>query len=281
MRYEYYYYVEAPQELLVFLTENKIKHKVNDDLFPEKHVKFSIYSSQQNHQELLDTLTKVYGCRKPLVFCVYTAKDRSEAEFLWVTPYKYCIEVRNDEEAFQFSCNYVNPGDPAEHAFHRRQISPFQIVREPKTNSRAAFYTLDTGSDPMFADCRIKEMAEKHDLRGLLFQPVYLKNGVESRHIFQVSSPHVFTMDAAVRGYGEKSEFCPLCGKEQLDIDSSYQMHLNRSHLDPSLDLMVSENFWGPGCAASVQIISQKFYQLLLEEKLTGSLRIAPIVLHD
>lgn len=131
----------------------------------------------------------------------------------------------------------------------------------------------------MFADHRIKVMARQHDLRGLLFQPVYLKNNVESQNIFQVSSSHILTIDAVARGHGEKSEYCPFCGKENLVIDPSYQMHLLRSHIEPTLDLMDSEDFWGEGMSFSAQIISQKFYRLLQAEKLTGSLTIAPIVL--
>lgn len=282
MRYQYYYYVEAPENLLTFLAENRVKRKVDETGVKKntKYVVFSIYSSQPNYQELLDTLTTVYGCKKPLVFCDYSKKELQEAEFLWVTPYRHCLAVRNDEEAFQFSCNYTCPGLPQERSHHRKQIAPIQICKEPKLSQKTAFYTLETGFCFLFADYRIKALAEQHDLRGLLFQPVYLRNGVESRKIFQISSSHILTIDAVARGHGEKSEFCPfLCGKESLLIDASYQMHLLRSHIEPTLDLMCSEDFWGEGLGFSAWIISQKFYRLLLAEKFTGSLSIAPIVL--
>ena len=96
-----------------------------------------------------------------------------------------------------------------------------------------------------------------------------------------MTSPHILDISAVVRDHGEDSEFCPLCGKEDLIPSSSYQMHLYRSHLDLSLDLMSTDRIWGEGISYSMHIISQKFYQILLEEKLTGSLNIEPVVLHD
>ncbi len=276
MRYQFYYYIEAPQNVLTFLSENRIKHKVYD-----KNVMFSIYSSQPNYQELLATLTSTYRCEKPLIFCDYSAKDRDEAEYLWITPCRYCIEILNRKDAYQYSCEYEHIPTHTQRVRHRKQINVFQIGREPTRTMKAAFYSLDTGNDVLFADERIKKLAEQHHLQGLLFQPVLLRSGRESQHIFQLSSPHVLHMSAVARGYGERSEFCPLCGKEAIVPSSSYQMHLFRSHLDPSLDFMVSEAFWGEGISYSIQIISQRFYRLLKEEKLTGSLRIAPIILHD
>lgn len=276
MRYQFYYYTKFTEKLLNFLTETRIKHQVYDN----GYVKFSLYSSQPDHQNLLDTLTSVYHCPKPLVDCDYTAKERNEAEFLWLTPCKYCIEITNKEDAYQYACAYEHTPTHTQRVHHKKQIGTFQIAKVPNLNTKTAFFAPDTGSNELFADHRIKALAEEHHLQGLTFLPLLLKNGQESPDIFQLTSQHVFGLSAVGRGYGETSDFCPLCGKEALVAASAYQMHLERSQLNPTLDLMVSDSFWGEGITYSVQIISQRFYKLLQQEKLTGSLRIDPIVLH-
>ena len=276
MRYQFYYYTKFTEKLLDFLTETRIKHQVYDN----GYVKFSLYSSQPDHQNLLDTLTSVYHCPTPLVDCDYTAKERNEAEFLWLTPCKYCIEITNKEDAYQYACAYEHTPTHTQRVHHKKQIGTFQIAKVPNLNTKTAFFAPDTGSNELFADHRIKALAEEYHLQGLIFLPLLLKNGQERPDIFQLTSPHVFGLSAVVRGYGETSDFCPLCGKEALVVASAYQMHLERSQLNPTLDLMVSDSFWGEGITYSVQIISQRFYKLLQQEKLTGSLRIDPIVLH-
>lgn len=277
MRYQFYYYIKAPEHLLAFLTETKIKHQAYDN----GYVKFSVYSSQPNHQALLDTLSSVYHCRAPLVYCDYSAKDRDEAEYLWIMPGKYCIDVMNKNEAYQYDCTYEHITTRTQRAHHKKQIGTFKIAKVPNLHTQTAFFSPDTGSNELFADHRIKALTEEHHLQGLCFLPLLLKNGQLSHELFQLTSPHVLGMSAVVRGHGETSDFCPICGKEALVTTSAYQMHLHRSHLDTSLDLMISDAFWGEGIPYSVQIISQRFYRLLRQEKLTGSLQIDPVILHD
>ena len=95
-----------------------------------------------------------------------------------------------------------------------------------------------------------------------------------------MTSTYTWGLSAVVRDQGEKIELCLLCGREALALRSSYQMHLFRGQLDVSMDFMASEPMWGEGISHPVHIISQRFYRILLENKLTGGLRIDPIVLH-
>lgn len=276
MRYEYYYCTKSTEQLLDFLSTHRVKHTVRYG-----DVVFSLYSSQQNSAQLIKTLSSVYNCGTPLVFCNYSAKDRDEAEFLWITPTKYCIDIRNKEQAYEYFCEFEHLPTHTKRVHHKRQVSMLEIAKEPQIASKTAFYAPDTGNHEIFVDHRIKSLAEKHNLKGLEFRPLGIRENQVSSNIFQLTSSHMWSMATVARGHGEISLFCPMCRKESLKIPSSYQMHLFRSQLDSSLDFMVSEPFWGEGIRYPVQVISQKFYKLLQENKLTGNLRVDPLILHD
>ena len=183
MRYQYYWTALAKQDLLDFLSKNKIKH----DLYYER-VSFSVYTSQPNYKELIDTIktvyqySDVYQFTGPLIFAEYSEKDKESADFLWITPKKFCIDICNLEEAYQYSCAYVTPtcfGD-IERVRHKKQIGRLKISKLPNLNTKTAFFAPDTGHCELFCDHRIKTLAEENCLSGISFLPVLTKKNIDS-----------------------------------------------------------------------------------------------------
>lgn len=121
-------------------------------------------------------------------------------------PPKYCIEVRKREEADAYSCVYEHIADHAWRMRHQRQTNTRQIARMPKRSARSAFHARDPGAHELFADDRIKALAEQHQLQGMIFLSVLLGSKQESQEIFRLTSPRLWQKDIVVRGHGERSE---------------------------------------------------------------------------
>ena len=71
-----------------------------------------------------------------------------------------------------------------------------------------------------------------------------------------MTSSNILKKEDIVWGYGEKIEKCPMCGKEQY----------------------VTERLFSEGFARPIYVISQKFYRLLVENKLDKNISFCPVV---
>ena len=268
------------EDLLTFLEENKIKHIV-DKSTRIWGVIMDVYSTRPDYQQLLEQLEERFHASKFSPQVEYTAKDRDAAEYLWIRSKKLCIEVANADEAYEYSCYHTPPGHQAPRPNHETQVSMLRVCNVPKPTTQTAFCTTDFDDGYLFADHRIKALAEAHQLKGIEFHPVRRWNGQISEDFFQVLGTPFVSVSAMARGYGEEFTTCPVCGKEMMHVTGCYQMHLNRSQLDTSLDFLYTEPVCGPLHPFSCQLISQRFYRLLKQEKLAGGLFFNPVVLHD
>lgn len=276
MRYKYFFFEKHRPDLVDWLNEKGIKFTLDGGGCVPVFVNFTLWSNNTNIYEYLDHLDAM-RVKKPVITAEYTASELSNAQLLIIEPRRQCIEITNSGEAYQYSCTWVN-----QHGIrkvgHEDQKGFFAISKEPSTKTQTAFWHEDTGFAEIFTDSRVYNLAKQYNLEGIVFNPVYLKSGTRSENIFQMTSENKINKQCIEFGHGERRLTCHLCGKEQFFINSAYQLHLYVDKIELNQDFYVTEHIFGEGIPYPVYIISQRFYQILKENKLTGNLTLLPVV---
>lgn len=275
MRYRYYFCDRYNPRVKAFLDGINIRYEVIEykTLFPL--IKFDLFSTSDHIKEYLIELEQMKVGR-PIVYAEYSASEISNANLVWISPKKQCIDIINNEEAYSYSCEYLNCFGKKRVA-HKEQQSLFAVAKEPSMKSATAFWTEDTGFAELFTDWRVRELAIANSLTGIDFKNVFLRKGKLSEKLYQVTSQCVIKRDCIGTGYGEKIETCHICGKEQYVIDNAYQLHLDFSRIQSQSDLYVTEKIFGQGMGFPLFLVSQRFYQLLKQNKLTGGITVSPV----
>lgn len=272
MKYEYHFLKWKDTQLMEFLNEQKIEYQEGANQF---RVVFSIFSSSPKAEFYLEELKKM-NIKENYITVEFTKKELSEADFLMMRPKRQSIDIEN-EDAFRYTCEWTSR--LGEKVFqHEEQVKEAVVKKVPSMKKRNAFWCESTGFSVIFADKRIRKLAEENSLSGVEFKNVFLKNGTCSDDLFQMTSSNILKKEDIVWGYGEKIEKCPMCGKEQYVIDYVWQLHLDFSKIEKQSDMYVTERIFGEGFAEPIYVISQKFYRLLVENKLDKNITFSPVV---
>lgn len=272
MKYEYHFLTWKNTQLIEFLNKHNIEYKKGAN---QLWIKFSICSLSPEAEFCLKELEKV-NIRKDYTTVEFSSKELLEAEFLMMRPKRQSIDIEN-EDAFQYGCKWISRWG---HEFmrHEEQVKELVVKKVPPMKKNNAFWCESTGFSIIFADIRIRELAEENSLMGIEFKNIFLKNGKCSDEFFQMTSSNILKKECIAWGYGEKIEHCTKCGKEQYVIDNAWQLHLDFSKIEKQSDLYVTESIFGEGIARPIYVISQKFYRLLVENKLNRSVTFYPVV---
>ena len=275
------------EELKKILDENRVKLNVFDyeDFCT---VNFTIYDNHKNFEELYNQLNDLSKRYKDFMlgdkFAVFTKKELLEAKYLQMWVKKQIINAKDEPEVYERSCRYNRiPNRPEAGWYgykHYYQIKPYILKYEPKINTRTAIYSIDTGFHAVFADKRIKELVENNDLKGFVFDAVYIKKEtVKSENIFQLKTKNIIEVDDFVFGEEMEEDICPICGRIDYLYDDphAYQFHIKLKKLEGNDDIYMSKRIFQDD-AYSIYIISQRFYRLLKENKLDGWLDFLPII---
>lgn len=272
MKYEYHFITWKNVQLIEFLNKHNIEYKEGSN---QSWIKFSICSSLPEAEFYLKELEKV-NIKGDYTTVEFTSKELLEAEFLMMRPNRQSIDIEN-EGAFQYGCRWISKSG---HEFmrHEEQVKELVVKKVPPMKKNNAFWCESTGFSIIFADKRIQKLAEENSLTGIEFKNVFLQNGKCSDEFFQMTSSNVLKKEGIVWGYGEKIENCSRCGKEQYVIDNAWQLHLDFSKIEKQSDLYVTESIFGEGIARPIYVISQKFYRILVENKLNRSITFYPVI---
>ena len=272
MKYEYHFTKWKNTQLMEFLNEQKIEYQEGSN---QLWIVFSIFSSSPKAEFYLEELKKM-NIRENYITVEFTKKELSEADFLMMRPKRQSIDIEN-EDAFRYTCEWTSR--LGEKVFqHEEQVKEVVVKKVTSMKKRNAFWCESTGFSVIFADKRIRRLAEENFLSGIEFKNVFLKNGTCSDELFQMTSSNILKKECIVFGYGEKIEKCPKCGKEQYVTDHVWQLHLDFSKIERQSDLYVTERIFGEGFARPIYVISQKFYRLLVENKLDKNVTFFPVV---
>lgn len=281
MRYRYYYCERTSERLINYLTVESIKYKVTEGISTGKYacpalVSFNIWADDKNaelHMQALNQISR-FG---PTKYAEYSSRDYSKATYLMLRPKSQSVEIVNPDEAFQYSCQWINSVGMHLRK-HEKQIEPIAIAKEPDIRKSTALWSEDTGFSVFFASKSVVNLVEKHNLVGVLFRKVKLRNGTESENIFQMTSPNIITQDCIEMDNLKMVETCRICGKEQFFLDHAEQLHVDFSKLPVEGDLYLTESIFGEGEPEPLFIISQRFFQLLNENKLARNVVFTPVI---
>lgn len=273
MRYEYYFYRLYTRRLEEYLQSKHIKYEGN---VSQKILKFSVWSTDENYRDILDEL-QTLKVGDPIVYASYSATDLKQANFLTIRPKKQTINIINRETAYNYACRLLSSMG-VEKVKHEEQIDTFVIGKEPSTKSSTAFWSCDMGFSELFTDRRVYELVNNYSLDGIRFEKVMNRKREYSENIFQMKSSNIIPRDCIIMEHGESKKICPICGEEQFFIDNAYQLHLDLSKIKGKSDFYMTEKIWGSGIAYPLYIISQRFYQLLKQNKLAGGIALSPVV---
>lgn len=271
MRYRCYFAALIKPGIIDYLNASGIRYEIfSDDFF-----RFTIFSDYPNAEKIRADLKEQFNY-EPLLFPEYTAKELSEAKLLWLSPKRECIDIINGETAYAFSEMTIKYGRHLL-AKHRWQIDQFAIAKEPPMGKSTAFWASDDGGWEVFTDSRVLALAKENNLVGVDYSNVFLKNGETSQNLFQLTPKNIISRECIGKGYREKVTKCPGCGKDIFVIGCDYQLYLDYSKIDLQFDLYVTERVFGDGIPFHLHLISQRFYQLLKQNNLVGSLNLSPV----
>ena len=274
MRYEYYFCQNETPWLTEFITSKNIKYKRTEFEDGTVYIIFSLYSTTPNIDAYLEELK---GKRiTPSINREYSEKDLNNAKLLIIRPYKYFFDIINEDEAFEYSCLCPTIMGGTTYV-HETQVGPIAVRKEPTPNKKTAFWCSSTGGEEVFVDHRIYNLAKENDLRGLQFNDVLVKKNV-SKNIFQLTTERTIDKSKIATGYGERIFKCPACGREEYMIEKSlYELHLDFDQISLDSDLYMTTGLRSRGCPLPKYLISQRFYQLLKTNKLTGNIAFTPV----
>lgn len=284
MRYRYYYAENYTKRLLDYLVQENIKHEITGDIPTDESVRFrfptvitfNIWADAKNadqHMQVLNQMSR-FG---PTKYAEYSKADYAKAPFLEMHPKYQRIEIRNSEEAFRYSCQWTN--SVGEHVVrHEEQIGKIAIAKEPDIRKSTAFWREDAGGSITFASKPVVDLVTEHKLVGISFRPVQVRMGNDSEKIFQMTSPNIITQDCFVLDNAKVVDTCRICGKQQFYIDHADQPHIDFSKVPMQSDLYMTEPIFGGGISQPLFIISQRFYQLLVDSKLSRNVVFTPVV---
>lgn len=278
MRYQFYFCECASNALEEFLQSHSVRYKYHDHkmLAPDQ-ITFSLYTDDPRFDTIEKKLMEQHH-RAVARYLEFTDEELSSARYLWLWPRKQQIEISNEKQAYQETCQRLNQyGNPL--PAHRTQITDFLIRKEPSTKSNTAFWNEKYGFAELFTDWRVVALVEAHNMKGIGFRSVKIKKDIDSDTIFQVVSEEKVCTSNIVLGYGEREIICPICRNKRYYIDAggSYQLHVLSTQNWNGLDFLMTEKIWGDGAMFPIYIISQKFYRLLREHNLAGGVAFYPI----
>ncbi len=158
------------------------------------------------------------------------------------------------------------------------QKAPFRFAGEPRLGKHDVLclqwvYTL-------FCTPRVLAALEENRMRGIEVWPAMIhKADRASSLVSQLLFPHV-----AAPGLVEEdklmTETCPRCGLAKYYSQVRGFMHFGRSSFDPSLDAVMTGEWFGSGGKSAYRefVVSNRFAALILESGWKG-VRLKPIVL--
>ena len=285
MKYEYYYaqrYNEKYHAKWVeYLERENIKYSFSEYNSAGRYttgplIYFSIWSTDKNAEQHMLAL-KELEMREPTRYAHYSKADYAKAPFFKMYPKYPRIEIRNSEDAFRYSCQWTNSVG-AHVVRHEEQVGKIAIAKEPDIQRSTAFWREDTGGSITFASKPVVDLVTEHKLVGVSFCPVQVRRGNDSEKVFQMISPNIITQDCFVLDNAKVVDTCRICGKQQFYIDHADQPHIDFSKVSVQSDLYMTEPIFGEGIAQPLFIISQRFYQLLVEHKLSRNVVFTPVV---
>lgn len=281
MKYQYSFHSRLRDDLCHYLNQHDIAYEtIGGPSDRSALMFFSVWSTQKDCDCILKDIYTL-TLEKPWIYVHYSDKDLFSAELLTMRPKSTKMCIANIDESFRYSCKWSYMADRFEmhKANHKDQIGTIMIQKEPSATTKTVFWGPNDGGTIIFADKKVESLIRKENLEGILFKDVLLKNHTPSARVTQMLAEHTIQKSDVVLGRGEKEIVCEMCGKKQYALPDAYELHLYNSPIYWEKDFFSTERIWGDGIAQPMYIVSQRFYRLLKENKLTAQVEFTPVIL--
>lgn len=273
----YHYVFRAPEDFRQTLDEVGIRYYMTETPFPDGLSPLFIFDIKSNSKRFEDQYGIVSCYAKPFaVWSNYTKKEIESAAWMLFRPHRHCIDITNFEDAYFYYCPRPAYTGGSAHIHDQEQVADLRIAQIPP-RTKTVFYASDTGYGEIFSDERIFDFVRQHEISGVSFRPVFTKTGKPRENFYQILSENVITRDQIARGFGEGYSECPYCYQKQIVLDDEHMLHLKMSETDLHGDFWMTESIFGEGVAHPCFLISQRFYRLLKENRMLGSVRTEPV----
>lgn len=267
-RYNEKYSIDLEQRL----KELNIKYEIKE-ILQSKRIIFNITKNFEQFECISSLLTST-----PLIFKEFDKKDLEEANFLQIIPQMQKVHIENLDNSFYSSCKIVDEFG-LKRTYHKQQVGNIAISKMSKDT--CYFYSVDTGFSEIFVKSEVAQMVAENDIKGVSFRPV-IESGKERNDLYQLWAEKELQFENMKFDGSEKFANCPLCSKyKSVIVENDYQLHLNLCENELDLDFYMTSALFGEGIPYRYYLISQKFYQLLKNEKLDKKVKFVPIVLND
>lgn len=280
--------------LIAFLDKENIKYERIECFETGPHVPtpsvfFEFTSKNPNHQYILNELAKFNV--KVVEKDGYTAKDINNAKYLELYP-KGIFEFVNAICKRQIRV-VEKDGKKAICNAHYEQAEPIILAKKPNENGGTALWHTINGF--LLVNKHVRKLVEDHNLTGMVFNDVYVgaRKKEKSDYIFQVTVSEPIGAECMPKDFGSRQGerdiyYCPICNEVVFCFNPfRFQLRFDRNKINLTKDLYITkemftqsdrdyfERHWDPTYA--IVIISQRFYQLLKENKLLKGVRVFPI----
>ncbi|EBA12914.1 hypothetical protein [Roseobacter sp. CCS2] len=171
------------------------------------------------------------------------------------------------------------------------QRAPFRFFKEPKITNKA-FIGLNWIFDEVFTTQAVRQLLEKEGLSGMTFSsPVVHKTNEKLKdwcqmHVNTVLPPAILTdgmttetcampadetSSRFLKATGSRLMEGPFCGHEKLNWPQGTPLAVRKSALTKAPDVVRTSEWFGSGGSASQAIlVSERFFEVIRQNKLRG-----------
>lgn len=273
----YHYFGRFGEAFCRMLDDLGVKYDVLKAPFPEDMPPLVVFDLKDNAPRFEEQFAVVSMYAQPMAkWTKFTADEIDAAQWLAIFPHRHCVEMLNFEQAFCYCCSPAPYSKDKGYQHDQEQIEDLMIASIPK-RTRTVFYAADTGFGEMFVDERIPEIVAARGIAGMRFRRTLDKKGRERSAFFQVVSDNIILRERVSLGHGEAYSECPCCYSKQIVLKDEQLLHLKGKPEELPGDFCMTERIFGEGIAHPYYLVSQRFYRILKENKMLGSVRAEPV----
>lgn len=211
---------------------------------------------------------------------IFTKEEMKNAEWYTVRS-KWRWEYPKPDDDFGYLHGITYTGSCPMCGANVVQIGNFRVRRSPKWNSKS-FLMINWIHDVLFTSTAVKETLEQSDLRGFHFEDVLNTKGTAPiDDIYQLYVETKLPAGLVTGNDTIKDEStCEMCGVTKYVGAGRGYIFKKETFENIDVDIAVSDEIFGGGYSVIRQIlISKRFYETIILNKLDKQLVIEPVIL--
>lgn len=278
MRIENRYGVDASEELIDLLEENRIQYKLSNVSKPPR-LYFYLFEDDP-HRIGIERL-----CAGSLIIpsLVFEKSEYEQAQWYRFMPKYDKVPSCESELTYSYFCRRKD-GTRDYDTIHLHQIGPYRLNKKPKWPCENCILSSVGNYDhEWFTNESTRNLLECSNVHGLRFDPVMRdRDGTPLEDIYQIRFNYELPEEALVIGKenGIRSIIiCDNCGEKRYNVSPyTYQICLYNKYLGEQ-DIYVTQAVFGQGYGHQIVVASKKFYQTIKDNNMERFFKIHPAII--